>query len=202
MSTSQTLHISKYERMSGTPQQQDTERWPMRDWAEEHPDAISFSIADGGSFAFLSNMFCVETPLSFGSLAFGSVEALFQARKFEGRPDSEDVMRMFVDKTPKQAKRLGGPRGGLPRLTAEEVTEWTSGGRRVAVMQEALRLKFQDLDLRRLLLDTGDRALVERITAGRGGDSFWGTSKAKGRGCNVLGCMLMELRKDITQMQS
>ena len=173
----------------------------MRDWAEEHPDAISFSIADG-TFAFLSNMFSVQTPLPFGSLAFGSVEALFQARKFEGRPDSEDVMRMFVDKTPKQAKRLGGPRGGLPRLTAEEVTEWTSGGRRVAVMQEALRLKFQDLDLRRLLLDTGDRALVERITAGRGGDSFWGTSKAKGRGCNVLGCMLMELRKDITQMQS
>ena len=80
-------------------------------------------------------------------------------------------------------------------MTAQEVADWDSC--RVQVMREALRLKFQNPGLRLQVLGTGERLLVERITTGRGGDKFWGTSKAKGHGCNVLGCLLMELRSEL-----
>ena len=169
--------------------------YPIRDWAAAAAvdDSIIYFSIDARKYSFLSNMYI--HPIRLGKFHYGSAEAAFQAQKFVNRPDGEATMRLFLDTTPKQAKRLGGPRGRIPRMTPEEVEDWST--RRVDVMRRILGQKFEDPDLRERLLATGDRKLVERIMTGRGGDSFWGTTKAKGRGCNVLGCMLMEIRREI-----
>jgi hypothetical protein len=61
------------------------------------------------------------------------------------------------------------------------------------VMRRALRAKFTQHDaLRAFLLATGDDELVEDADW----DSFWGNGP-DGKGDNVLGKMLVELREDL-----
>ena len=57
---------------------------------------------------------------------------------------------------------------------------------------KANQSKFRgDIDLRSLLVATGDRELIEGNTWG---DTFWGVDKNTGQGENHLGRILMELR--------
>ena len=61
------------------------------------------------------------------------------------------------------------------------------------VMREALRAKFtQHLDLRALLLSTGDEIIVEHTQ----NDDYWGDG-GDGSGKNRLGILLMELREKL-----
>jgi len=149
---------------------------------------------------FLSNFYpCI---LSDPPYVFGSVEAFFQAGKYMNRGDGE-ATRIVTEKfsglhvTAAQAKKRGGKRG--IRMTEEEMNEWVQGGRRVEVMRKALRLKFQDPELRRALLATGDNILVESLP--RFPDNFWGTKK-DGSGTNMLGRLLMEERDRIRRHAS
>ncbi len=64
---------------------------------------------------------------------------------------------------------------------------------KVQVMRTVLQLKFlQDAHCRRVLLDSGDSELVEASPR----DSFWGGG-SDGRGANILGKLLMELRQQL-----
>jgi len=65
---------------------------------------------------------------------------------------------------------------------------------KVGVMKELLTLKFADPELRRALLKTGDAVLIEGNTWN---DRFWGV--CAGQGKNMLGKLLMEVRKDIVK---
>jgi ribA/ribD-fused uncharacterized protein len=60
-------------------------------------------------------------------------------------------------------------------------------------MLDALRAKFANLQARDLLLSTGSRPLAEASPF----DYFWGTGQ-DGSGQNVLGILLMQVRKELT----
>jgi len=65
------------------------------------------------------------------------------------------------------------------------------------IMLDALRAKFdQHADLKRVLLETGDRTLVERTA----NDRYWGDG-GDGSGRNRLGELLMLLRKELRNVR-
>ena len=64
---------------------------------------------------------------------------------------------------------------------------------KLGLMEEIVYAKFsQNEELRRLLLSTGDRVLIEGNTWN---DTFWGVSLKSGNGQNHLGKILMKVRK-------
>ena len=83
------------------------------------------------------------------------------------------------------AARMGRSRKRPLRKDWEGVKE--------GIMMEALRAKFdQHPDLRKVLLETGDRTLVERTA----NDRYWGDG-GDGSGRNRLGELLMRLRSEL-----
>jgi ribA/ribD-fused uncharacterized protein len=143
------------------------------------PDVIHFySVRD--EFGAFSNF--AHFPIVIGGKRWPTSEHYFQAQKFRDAADVDEVRRA---KTPEIAARLGRDRKKKLR------PDWNRA--RISVMRTALRAKFeQHDDLRALLLSTGDAKLVEHTD----NDDFWGDG-GDGRGQNMLGRLLMELRKEI-----
>ena len=127
-----------------------------------------------GPNRFLSN-FWPETP------GVVTVEHLFQAAKTN---DPVQKLAILRAETPGQAKRMG--RGVTLRADWETVKD--------DIMAEFLRMKFEDPELRRQLLATGDSLLYE---ANDWNDRYWGVDSATGIGQNRLGHLLMSLRERI-----
>lgn len=132
-----------------------------------------------GQYRFLSNFYPAKVVLD--GVAYPSVEHAYQARKTDVQ-----VLRELIGnaRTASQAKFLGQD---VPKVQGWDLLK-------VQVMRELLVQKFADKALRTLLLDTGDAQLVEGNTWG---DVFWGI--CKGRGENMLGKLLMEIRAGIVQ---
>lgn len=108
-------------------------------------------------------------------------EHYFQAQKFAGSIREEDVRQA---PSAWLAARMGRDRNFVLRPDWENV--------KLEVMRTALRLKFSNnLVLVDLLLSTGNEELIEQTTD----DYFWG-SGSDGRGLNMLGKLLMELREE------
>jgi N-glycosidase YbiA len=115
-----------------------------------------------------------------------TVEHYFQAQKFVGKKQEEEIRRSF---TPKAAAQIGRDRKNSLRLDWEAV--------KVGVMKEALIAKFtQHEDLGEILYKTEDALLVEHTAK----DKFWGDG-GHGRGLNMLGKLLMEVREELKQLQ-
>lgn len=109
-------------------------------------------------------------------------EHYFQAQKFAGEPDEEEVRRA---KRPMDAANMGRDRKRPLRRDWESVKE--------QVMLDALRAKFtQHDDLKEILLGTGSAKLVEHTA----NDSYWGDG-GDGSGKNRLGHLLMRLREEL-----
>lgn len=149
-------------------------------------DAI---LSFAGEFRFLSNFHTMDRDRSSISALFHrhnlsiivpSVEHAYQAAKAQ---DSMDFSLIARCDSPSLAKRLGS------KIELRE--GWD--GLRIGIMQRALRQKFMDPILRRLLIDTGDRYLEERNTWG---DRYWGRDE-RGIGQNQLGLLLMGIRSEI-----
>jgi hypothetical protein len=130
-----------------------------------------------GEYRFLSNFW--ETPISYMGFEFGSVEAAYQAAKAV----DPIIARSFTSLNPAQAKQKG--RTVIIRADWNEV--------RLAVMEELVRIKFQDQDLKTKLLATGNALLVE---GNWWKDQFWGIYG--GIGENHLGKILMKVRQELT----
>ena len=133
-------------------------------------------------FEFLSNF--SKSEIILNGIIYPTVEHFFQAMKTK---DPIQRAEIAAAPTPGKAKRLG--RHVQLRSDWEEV--------KVDVMRQGLRLKFQDPKLRTMLLATGDKELVEGNTWH---DRTWGRcicEKCGGRGENLLGKLLMELREEI-----
>jgi len=109
-------------------------------------------------------------------------EHYFQAQKFAGT-EHEELVRLA--KTPKQAAEMGRDRDRPPRADWEQVKD--------DVMREAVRQKFlTHADIQKVLLATGDEELVEATS----NDYYWGCG-TNGTGKNMLGKILMEVRREI-----
>ncbi|KIP09428.1 hypothetical protein PHLGIDRAFT_29042 [Phlebiopsis gigantea 11061_1 CR5-6] len=122
--------------------------------------------------------------VSYNGRRYPTGEHLFQAFK-------------FMDTNPRLAEHIRGlrsPREALreaTRLRSQQRSDWFDVN--VGFMEIILRAKFsQHPYLRRKLLDTGNRELLEDSPV----DSFWGIG-ADGQGSNELGKALMRVRDEI-----
>lgn len=127
-----------------------------------------------GQYWFLSNFYPVP-----GSRF--TVEHEFQAAKAAHANERRWVLGA---QSPGEAKRRG--RRVVLRPDWEEI--------KVEVMRGFLKGKFSQPDLREKLLATGDALLEE---GNDWGDIYWGT--VNGRGRNMLGKLLMEVRRRLRE---
>ena len=126
-------------------------------------------------YFFLSNFYLCD--IIFNGLNFGSSEAAFQAQKCI---DPKDQIP-FTTMTPGQAKKYG--KKVKLREDWEEV--------KVGIMKEVVKAKFdQHPELKQRLIGTGNTQLTE---CNKWHDYFWGVCNGKGK--NMLGRILMDLRK-------
>jgi hypothetical protein len=114
---------------------------------------------------------------------YPTVEHAFQAAKTHNKAKRKEIAKL---KSPGEAKRAG------KALELREDWEYV----KVAIMVELVRAKFEIPVLRRRLLETGDRQLIE---GNHWGDTFWGV--CKGEGENWLGRILMLIRDEIQQLE-
>ena len=136
------------------------------------PNAIT-SFKEG--YSFLSNFF--EHPVFFGGLRYRCAEAAFQAQKCINVCDR----KTFTELSGAEAKKLG--RQVALRPDWEKV--------KLSVMSDIIWAKFQDPALKRELLETGDKNLIEGNTWN---DTFWGADAVTLQGNNHLGKILMATR--------
>lgn len=134
-----------------------------------------------GEYAFLSNFHPCQIEID--GLVYPTAEHAFQALKTLDPQQREHVQ---AAPTPAGAKQ----RGKQVTLRAD----WDT--LRFSIMEQVLRAKFADPDLRRLLLATGERKLIEGNTWR---DTTWGCVQSKDgvwKGQNQLGKLLMRLRTE------
>lgn len=134
---------------------------------------------------------------------YGAFSNLYRREiTFEGGryPTSEHAYQAGKARTPEvRAWLMAAPSPALLAMAAHGLYRWdVAPGWSAAKfdrMRRVLRAKFtQHADLRQLLLDTGDARLVEWATVDNAVNRLWG--EVLGRGQNMLGSMLMELRTE------
>lgn len=130
-----------------------------------------------GAHRWLSNFWPAAVRLD--GIRYTSVEHAYQAAK---NTDQLYRLNIWHAPTPAAAKKLG--------KTATLRDDWDAV--KLSVMHDLLTQKFAYLDLRLLLLATGDAELIE---GNNWGDTFWGV--CKGVGQNHLGKLLMRVRSEI-----
>lgn len=152
-----------------------------------HAESIVF-LKTKERFGGLSNM-AAGFPIEVNGLIFKTSEALYQACRF---PQQPNIQRLIIEeRSPMTAKMRSKPYRELGR------SDWLDV--RVQVMRWCLRAKLVHNFERfaQLLESTGDKPIVEMKS--RGAD-FWGAiNNGNGEliGPNVLGRLLMELRRDL-----
>jgi ribA/ribD-fused uncharacterized protein len=147
--------------------------------AEPTPAVIHFYSAadDYGCFSNFS-----RHPVVLKGKRWPTSEHYFQAQKFAGEPDEEQVR---LAGKPRLAAEMGRDRKRPLRRDWEAVKE--------QVMLDALRAKFtQHAELQAILLGTGDAVLVEHTA----NDAYWGDG-GDGSGKNRLGHLLMRVRAEL-----
>ena len=142
-------------------------------------DVIQFYSASGAHGCF-SNF--SPHPVRLKGKTWPTSEHYFQAQKFAGAPDEEEIR---LAKSPMIAARMGRSRKRPLRKDWESVKD--------AIMHEVVLAKFtQHDDLRAILLGTGDAEIVEHTA----NDRYWGDG-GDGRGKNMLGQILMRVREEL-----
>lgn len=140
-----------------------------------------FNASKHKQFDFLSNFYAAPIESHYGT--FTCAEGLYQYQKFM-HLKKQDIYTTFSNATGQEAWDLS--------RTYAKYTDpnWN----RLEAMRETLRHKFSNQHLRTKLLATGSSYLVEN--APQGHDSFW-SDNGNGSGDNMLGILLMELRKEL-----
>ena len=127
-----------------------------------------------------------QYPIQLDGKQWPTTEHYFQAQKFIGTPYEEAI------------RKQPNARGAFDMSRNPSVSHWRRGDwDRVKddIMLKCLRAKFtQHKDLRKKLLDTGERSLIEHTS----NDSYWGDG-GDGSGQNKLGRLLMRVRKEISK---
>jgi len=132
-----------------------------------------------GKYYFLSNFY--TAPVMYEGLLYQNNESAFQSAKVT----DIEKRKQFCSKDPSTAKKKG--RNVTLRHDWEKIKD--------QVMEDCVKDKFtRNEDLKQRLLDTGDKELVEGNTWN---DTYWGV--CRGRGKNVLGKILMNIREELRQ---
>lgn len=137
-----------------------------------------------GEDYYLSNFY--SAPVKLGNLTFKTNEAAFQAAKYKVMTGTQQEQYAYIAailacETPGETKKLG-------KQVAIDLDKWEQI--KVRCMRDIVRAKFdQNENLKIKLMATGAALLVE---GNDWGDTFWG--RCNGKGGNVLGSILMELR--------
>ncbi len=121
-------------------------------------------------------------PIQLRGKTWPTSEHYFQAMKFVGTPDEDEVRQA---KSPMIAARMGRSRKRPFRKDWESVKD--------SIMHEAVLAKFtQHADLREMLLATGEAKIVEHTE----NDAYWGDG-GDGKGKNKLGQILVQVREEL-----
>jgi ribA/ribD-fused uncharacterized protein len=143
------------------------------------PDVIKF-YRTGDEYGCFSNF--APYPISLGGKLWPTSEHYFQAQKFDDEQHAEAIRN---EKSPMIAARMGRDRRKPIKREWEAI--------KVTVMTTAVRAKFtQHLDLRSVLVGTGDAMIIEHTA----NDSYWGDG-GDGSGQNMLGQILMHVRAEL-----
>ena len=135
-----------------------------------------------GEYDFLSNMH--PCPVHYGTETFPCVETAFQFQKSVETKDKE----RFVTK---DAQWIDGYTAKKIGRQVKLREDWND--ERIVVMYKLLEDKFyNNKKMRQLLKETGNIYIAEENDWG---DTFWGV--CNGKGSNILGKMLMEIRQNI-----
>lgn len=131
-----------------------------------------------GKYSFLSNFW--PSPVEFGGETYPTVEHAYQAAKTFDLAERERIKNLSH---PGQAKRAGR------KVTIRD--DWENV--KVSIMEELVYQKFTKDDTLRLQLCATESIFIEETNTW--GDTFWGVCNGKGK--NVLGNILMHVRKEI-----
>lgn len=125
-----------------------------------------------------------------GTFDFKTAEHLFQAMKFSYEGGVEVMKQIMVCDRPKKAYDLS-----QDKVHKKVRKDWICQGYNKKAMYFVVREKFKDAELKKKLLETGDSNLNEHTEK----DKFWGDGGSEGKGKNMLGKILMEIREEINQ---
>ena len=164
--------------------------------ARSRPDAQSAAILDirfyranENPYGAFSNLF--KRPIEFEGTMYPTSEHAYQAGKA-----LKPAVRQWI---------LSAPTPALAAMAAlglyvwDVVPDWAQI--KFDRMRAVLRAKFdQHTDLRELLLSTGGARLVEAGTVNNAVNRLWG--EVDGKGENMLGVMLMELRMEYAKQRT
>src|SRR6266704_190398 len=145
---------------------------------------IRFYRADEKPYGVFSNLY--KREIVFEGVTYPTAEHAYQA----GKPRKETV-RTWLLAAPTPALRAMAAHG----LYLWDIrSDWSKT--KFERMKQVLREKFtQHNDLREALLATGEARLVESATVDNTVNRLWG--EVNGRGKNMLGKLLMELRAEL-----
>jgi len=154
--------------------------------ASSEPQTIGFYRANEKPFGAFSNLF--KRSIEFEGTQYPTSEHAYQAGKA-----LKPAVRQWILAAPTPALAAMAAHG---LYTWDVVPDWASV--KFDRMRAVLRAKFtQHPDLAELLLSTGEARLVEVGTVNNAVNRLWG--EVQGRGENMLGQMLMELRTELRQ---
>ena len=133
-----------------------------------------------GEYRWLSNFWPVE--IEYKGRFFSNVENAFHSEK-----SNDEKFKDFCasESDPKIVKKAQREMVEL-REDWEEVKE--------NIMEDLVRIKFQNLEMKEKLLNTGDMEIEEGNTWG---DTFWGVDLETGEGKNRMGKIIMKIRDEV-----
>lgn len=139
-------------------------------------------------YGALSNLFPRKVVFEGG--VYRTAEHAYKAAQAR----RSEVRQWLKDAPTAELVALAGER--LPR--SETARGWEKA--RIPTMRRILEAKFTEHeDLKRLLLSTGNRRLVEWAPEDNEVNRFWSEVRGSGVGRNMLGRLLMDLRRSLRQ---
>lgn len=154
-----------------------------------HEPEIRFYRSNEKPYGVFSNLH--RTPVTFEGQVFPTAEHAYQAGKA-----SKPTVRDWI---------LSAPTPALVAMAAHGLYTWDIVPNWSKIkfdrMRDVLRAKFsQHQALSDLLLSTGNARLIEAGTTDSAVNRLWG--EVNGKGKNMLGVLLMEVRDELRQAQA
>lgn len=139
-------------------------------------------------YGWLGNMSAYQ--VKHDAVVYRTAEALFQALRFDDPAIRKEI---WIQKSPMVAKWKA--KKYSEKFTVEPKSHQDLANMKYVLLQKAT----QHPDIKRWLLETGEREIIEDTTARR--DRFWGAANVGGQwvGENRLGKLWIEIRKDLRQ---